>query len=267
MISSLLSKVIRKSNNNSHFKKAEISTFLKYLKTNRKSCWLILAVFDIPSLWNQLRIIKGYVCVSLSLFSHCVKVESIYLSRVSNLSVSFKDKFVENISKEREEASCLLLHDMWPSVAVSDFPLGATYWGVTLWIWVVLLQQEGARAELSCGICPSVSKLSLLWTNNSYCVHCLCWDPAALETFERPCPSLLAQKDRPCHCCSFSPDHYWVCAETLSDITQPEQTASFIEKPQPSPAISVISFRSGSSVLSRFHSLLSWGRGCRGPPL
>lgn len=158
---------------------------------------------------------------------------------------------------------------MWPSVAVSDFPLGATYWGVTLWIWVVLLQQEGARAELSCGICPSVSKLSLLWTNSSYCVHCLCWNPAALETFERPCPSLLAQKDRPCHCCSFSPDHYWVCAETLSDITQPEQTTSFIEKSQPSPAISVISFcgvrecRSGSSVLSRFHSLVSWGRGCQ----
>lgn len=81
---------------------------------------------------------------------------------------------MENISKEREEASCLLLHDMWPSVAISDFPLGATYWGVTLWIWVVLLQQEGARAEVSCGICPSVSKLSLLWTNSSYCVHCLC---------------------------------------------------------------------------------------------
>lgn len=106
-------------------------------------------------------------------------------------------------------------------------------------------------------------------TSSSYCVHCLCWNPAALETFEKPCPSLLGQKDRPCHCCSFSPDHYWVCAETLSDITQPEQTASFIEKSQPSPAISVISFcgvrecRSGSSVLSRFHSLVSWGRGCR----
>lgn len=43
------------------------------------------------------------------------------LSLKATLSVSFKDKFVENISKEREEASCLLLHDMWPSVAISDF--------------------------------------------------------------------------------------------------------------------------------------------------
>lgn len=130
MISSLLSKVIRKSKNNSHFKKAEISTFLIYLKTNRKSCWLILAVFDIPSLWNQSRIIKRLsLCQSVIFFPLCrsrvhLSVSCVCygeLSLKATLSVSFKDKFVENISKEREEASCLLLHDMWPSVAISDF--------------------------------------------------------------------------------------------------------------------------------------------------
>lgn len=133
------------------------------------------------------------------------------------INISFKDKFVESVSQEREEASNPSVHDMWPSLALVFSPLVRH---VEVWHcgpgWCSCsrkVPELNSHVEIAPPPPPSpASKLSILWTLSSYCVHCLCTQLLG-DIWEAM--SLPAQKDHPCHCCSFSPDHYRVCRATF----------------------------------------------------